>query len=95
MTSATAYPVVADPTWQWYNAAYGAGFSKPETRKLANVGGIAGFCGFLPGGFGIACGIAGAEWWTVAGLAANAKGCVFIAVVPVPIAARWNSSQCK
>lgn len=91
----TVYPVVADPTWEWYNAAYGAGFSKAETRSLANIGAVTGFCAALPGAFGIACAIAGAQWFLQAGLAANANGCVFIATVPAPLAVRWLSSKCR
>lgn len=93
----TVYPIVADPTWEWYNAAYGAGFSKRETRDLANLGGIAGLCSGLwrwPA-LGAACGIAGFQWWTQAGLAANANGCVFIAAVPAPLAVRWLSNKCR
>lgn len=93
----TAYPVVADPTWQWYSAAYGAGFSKKETRNLANTGAITGFCvalGKWPP-LAIGCAIAGAQWFLQAGLASNAKACVFIAAVPAPLAVRWTSSQCK
>jgi len=96
-TGETVYPVVADPTWEWYNAAYGAGFSKRETRDLANLGGIAGLCSSLwrwPA-LGAACGIAGFQWWTQAGLAVNADGCVFIAAVPAPLAVRWLSSACR
>ena len=96
-TGETVYPVVADPTWEWYNAAYGAGFSKHETRDLANLGGIAGLCSSLwrwPA-LGAACGIAGFQWWTQAGLAVNADGCVFIAAVPAPLAVRWLSSACR
>ena len=46
-SSKAVYPIVADPTSEWYNAAYGAGFSKKETRDLLNLGGIPGFCAFL------------------------------------------------
>ncbi|WP_156496015.1 hypothetical protein [Microbacterium sp. T32] len=95
--ASAAYPIVADPTWEWYNAAYGAGFSKRETRDLANLGGIAGLCSSLwkwPA-LGAACGIAGFQWWTQAGLAVNANGCVFIAAVPAPLAVRWLSGNCR
>lgn len=92
----TVYPVVADPTWQWYSFAYGAGFSKAETSTLASAGGVAGFCVLVPPGpFQIACGVAGADWFFQAGLAANAGGCVFIAAVPAPLAMRWSSPECR
>jgi hypothetical protein len=90
-----AYPIVADPSWIWYSGAWGAGFSKAETRSLASIGAITGFCAALPGAFAIACAIFGADWFLQASLAANARGCVFIAVVPAPIAMRWISSSCR
>ncbi|MDF2918673.1 MAG: hypothetical protein K0S70_2890 [Microbacterium sp.] len=93
-TSDTVYPVVADPTWEWYSAAYGAGFNKAETRNLANAGAVTGFCGLLPGPFGAACGVVGAQWFLQASLAAQANGCVFIAVVPAPLAIRYESANC-
>ena len=92
-----AYPIVADPTWQWYNAAYGAGFSKQETKDLASAGAITGFCtalGKTPP-LAAACAIAGAQWFLQAGLAANANECVFIAAVPAPLAVRWISNECR
>lgn len=91
----TAYPVVADPTWQWYSAAYGAGFSKSETRDLTSYGAITGFCAALPGPFGVACAVLGAQWFLQAQLAADADSCVFISVVPAPIALRWSSPECQ
>lgn len=75
--------------------AYGAGFSKQETRSLANVGGVTGFCALLSGPLAIVCGIAGAPVVPQAGLAANANACVFIAAVPAPLAVRWFSSKCR
>lgn len=92
-----SYPIVADPTWEWYSAAYGAGFSKKETKNLANTGAIAGFCVALSKWppLAIGCGIAGAYWFTQAALAANANGCVFIAAVPAPLAMRWITPHCK
>ncbi|WP_052521572.1 hypothetical protein [Agreia bicolorata] len=92
-----AYPIVADPTGEWYSAAYGAGFSKQETRELANVGAVTGFCATIAKfpALAAACGIAGAQWFLQAGLAANANGCVFIAAIPAPLAIRWISDNCR
>jgi hypothetical protein len=94
-TADTVFPVVADPQWIWYNFAYGAAFSKSETHHLANFGAITGFCAALPGQFAIACAIFGADWFLQAALASEVNGCVFIAVVPAPIALRWISSSCR
>ena len=90
-----AYPIVADPTWQWYKLAYGAGFSKAETRNIAASGGVAAACGFVPLPLAPACAILGISWFTQASQAANANGCVFIAAVPAPIAVRWLSPECR
>lgn len=95
-TESTVYPVVADPTWQWYAAAYGAGFSKAETSTMASAGAVSGFCVLVPPGpLQLACGVAGAYWFTQAGLAANAGGCVFLAAAPAPLAMRWDSPECR
>lgn len=91
----TVFPVVADPTWEWYLAAYGAGFDKRETKQLASAGAASGFCGFLPGAFAAACGVLGAQWFLQAQMAADANACVFIAVVPAPVAVRYNSHNCR
>lgn len=90
----TVFPVVADPTWEWYLAAYGAGFNKRETRQLASAGAAAGFCGLLPGAFAAACGVLGAQWFLQAQMAADAGECVFVAVVPAPVAVRYDSHNC-
>ncbi|WGD38540.1 hypothetical protein [Lysinibacter sp. HNR] len=89
------YPLVADPTWQWYNAAYGAGFSKKETKALNAAGPGAGLCGVLPQPLSAACAAVAVPWALQASLAAGANQCVFIAVVPAPIAMRWISKECK
>jgi len=93
----TKYPIVADPIWQWYNFAYGAGFSKAETRSFASTGSITGLCGLLGKwpALGVACAIAGVQWFLQASYAANANGCVFLAAVPAPLAVRWVSPQCR
>ena len=95
-SASTAYPIVADPTWQWYSAAYGAGFSKSETRYMVIGSGASGFCGWVPAGvLRLACATAGVTWGAQAALAVNANGCVFLAAVPAPIAMRWVSPECK
>lgn len=88
-----AYPIVADPTWEWYNFAYGAGFNKQETRELASAGAVSGFCAAL-GPVGIACGVAAADWFYQAQQMANKNSCVFIAAAPLPIAVEYFSSHC-
>lgn len=95
-TDTTSYPIVADPTWQWYNTAYGAGFSKTETKNLAAAAGAGALCGKIPSGaLQTFCIVASADWGIQAGLAANEDQCVFIAAVPAPIAMRWLSPECN
>lgn len=62
------------------------------------VAGITGFCftlGKFGAAFAAACAIFGAQWFTQASLAANAKTCVFIAVVPAPLAVQYHGSGCR
>lgn len=42
------------PRWAWYAFAYGAKFNQDEARSFASIGSVAGFCGLLGGGPGIA-----------------------------------------
>lgn len=92
-TADTVYPIVADPTWEWYAFAYGTGFNKAETRALANAGALASFCGLL-GPAGIACGVAAGSWFFQAQRMANMNSCVFIAAVPIPVAIEYISANC-
>lgn len=91
----TAYPIVADPRWAWYAFAYGAKFNKDETRGFASIGSVAGFCGLLGGGAGIACGVLGAQWWAQAGIANNEGKCLFIATVPAPLGLVYDDDDCN
>lgn len=95
-SESTIYPVVADPTWLWYNGAYGAGFSKKETANLASLTAAGAFCSAVPAGaLRAACFISFGYFFLQATLAKNAGGCVFLAAAPAPIALRWLSSACK
>lgn len=97
-SSQTEYPVVADPTWEWYQAAYGAGLNKSETKALADQGSLGFFCGALAlvgVGIGAAwCGIFGGAIFHNTKRAASENGCIFIAAVPVPVAVGYNSQNC-
>jgi len=93
-TEATVYPIVADPTWQWYNAAYGAGLSKSETRDAAGQS-LGGFCSVLPSAVRTVCKGFASYWRIQAQQARDAGGCVFYAAAPAPLAMRWVSPECR
>lgn len=93
-TEATVYPIVADPTWQWYSAAYGAGLSKAETRDAAGQS-LGGFCNVLPSAVRSVCKGFASYWRVQAQLARDAGGCVFYAAAPAPLAMRWVSPECR
>lgn len=87
----TAYPVVADPTWGWRNAAYGLTLSRSEVAKAVSYSGALAVCAavansFKVKGVGIACG-GWAGYLNVQAVTANnqnPKGCLHAVVAPVP-----------
>ena len=96
-TADTVYPVVADPAWNWYNAAWGAKFNRYETRTMASAGGIAGMCTLL-GSWAppaaLVCGFYGAYFFAQASIANSQGKCVFISVVPAPLAMVYKDGDC-
>lgn len=90
----TEYPVVADPQWVWVGAAYGALFTKAETRDLASYAVASGFCNALPVSLRPACFVVAADWLLAAVIAKNNDMCVFIAAVPAPMATAVGDSRC-
>ncbi|WP_271396314.1 hypothetical protein [Neomicrococcus lactis] len=95
-SSDTTYPVVADPRWKWYAAAYGAKFNKAETNDIANAGSAMAVCGlmwaFPP--LAAVCAAFGGSWVANATIARGNKECIFIAVVPAPISYRYKDGDC-
>lgn len=93
-TPDTVFPVVADPSWAWINAAYGLKLTRSETHTLSTAAGVTGMCpAFIRMGGAPAatlCGIYGAYIFTQANIAENAKPkqCIFAAVVPAPLVER-------
>lgn len=87
------YPVTADPTWEWYDFAYGAGWNKRETRELAQYGSASALCAFLPRGFAEFCGLGAASWIINTNRAVTRGGCVFYAVAPVPVGLNYDKSK--
>lgn len=93
----TAYPVVADPAWKWYNFVWGAKFNRYETRTMASSGGAAGMCGILATWappIAVVCGFYGAYFFTQASIANSQGKCVFISVVPAPLAMVYKDGDC-
>ena len=90
------YPIVADPTWEWYDFTYGVGFDKKETKHLASYGAAVGMCAAFTKWKALlaACGVAGGDWFFQARRAANNGKCIFISVAP-PVAVFWTSKGCK
>lgn len=92
-TAETAYPVVADPRWRWYAAAYGAKLNKYETRR-AREWGYAAFLCAAGGPVGPVCAFmigyvtAQATWATKEG------NCIMIATVPPGIILRYRDRDC-
>lgn len=98
LTGDIAFPVVADPTWTWYNAAYGVKWNKKETKQIADAGTVVGACGFITPrapALGPVCGLYGIYLVAQATIARNDGWCVFTAVAPGPFVMRYKDSVCK
>ncbi|CAN5331708.1 hypothetical protein BH09ACT1_BH09ACT1_27930 [soil metagenome] len=98
-SESTVYPVLADPAWNWVNFAYGAKFSRAETKTLASSGGVTGMCGALvklvPAAAVAMCGTYGAYLFTQASIASADGECVFAALVPAPLVERYKDTSCR
>ncbi|MDR6866019.1 hypothetical protein J2Y69_000604 [Microbacterium resistens] len=96
-SASTAYPIVADPTWAWWNAGYGAKLNRDETRDVANGGGNAGICAlglFANPALAGVCGALAGYLVGQAGIANGAGECVVIIVAPAPSVWRYNDGDC-
>ncbi|BAJ74497.1 hypothetical protein MTES_1533 [Microbacterium testaceum StLB037] len=87
-TASTAYPVVADPTWGWRNAAWGLTLSRSETASIKDYAAAASFCAALARNqrLTLACGL-WSGYLQVQAATANRlrpKGCLHIVVAPLP-----------
>ncbi|MFN3949098.1 hypothetical protein [Microbacterium sp.] len=87
-TERTVYPVVADPTWGWRNAAWGLTLSRSETAKIKDYAAAASFCAALAKNqrLVLACGVWSGYLQVQAATANNLrpKGCLHIVVAPLP-----------
>lgn len=87
-TADTIYPVVADPTWGWRNAAWGLTLSRLETASIKDYAAAASFCAALARNqkLTLACGL-WSGYLQVQAATANKlspKGCLHIVVAPLP-----------
>lgn len=84
-----AYPIVADPTWGWRNAAWGLTLSRSETASIKDYAAAAGMCATIAkkaAGFAVACGV-WASYLQVQAATANRlspKGCLHVVIAPLP-----------
>lgn len=87
-TADTAYPVVADPTWGWRNAAWGVTLSRTETSRIKDYAAAASFCAALVKNqkLTLACGVWSGYLQVQAATANNLspKGCLHIVAAPLP-----------
>ncbi|WP_251151343.1 hypothetical protein [Cellulosimicrobium sp. Marseille-Q4280] len=96
-TSETAYPVVADPKWKWYAAAWSAKFNRSETRQLATAGGAGAMCGALgkmAPTLAVICGVYGGYIFSQASIANGNKACIAITATPPPLVFRYKDNDC-
>ena len=86
--AATRYPIVADPQWMWWSAAYGLKFSRTETSNMRDWSVAAGMCAVFirtPATAGVcAAWVSYAVFQAVLAEQDNPRRCLFAQVVPVP-----------
>lgn len=86
--ASTVYPVVADPTWGWRNAAWGVTLSRSETASIKDYGAASAFCASLVRNqrLTLACGMWSGYLQVQAATANNLrpKGCLHIVIAPLP-----------
>lgn len=84
----TVYPIVADPTWGWRNAAWGLTLSRSETASIKDYGSASAFCAALAKNQRVAyaCGFWAGYLQVQAATANNLrpKGCLHLVVAPLP-----------
>lgn len=93
VTEGTQFPVSADPTWEWYDAAYGAGWNKAETRSLHQHRTTSALCRVLPGALRSVCSVGAISWKLNTQYAVDRGGCVFYAIAPVPVGLNYDKSK--
>ncbi|MGO1409791.1 MAG: hypothetical protein ACTH0V_15225 [Microbacteriaceae bacterium] len=85
--ASTQYPIVADPTWRWDSAAWGATLTRSETKGITNYSSAVGTCTFLglkSGPLAAACGGMGYYILQQANTANRDKMCLHFVVAPIP-----------
>ncbi|KQR39785.1 MULTISPECIES: hypothetical protein [Microbacterium] len=83
----TSYPVVADPSWQWYGPIWGMKLTRAETSRVRDYAAALGMCAVFARQVSIACSAFGSYIILQANLAQGdspAKTCLFFTAAPVP-----------
>lgn len=88
-TDDTAFPVVADPTWGWRNAAYGLTLSRSEVAAIKDYNGAFAMCGAIALKFKQGAVVCSAYAGYILAQSATAnrmspRGCLHVVVAPVP-----------
>lgn len=86
-SASTQYPIVADPTWRWDSAAWGATLTRSETRGITNYTAAVGTCalvGARSGPLAAACAGLGAYILQQANTANRDGQCLHLVVAPAP-----------
>lgn len=87
--ASTAYPVVADPSWQWSGPAWGMKLNRAETSRVRDYGAAIGMCATFTNKLpkvAIACAVFGSYIVAQANIAQgdNPKTCLFFTAAPIP-----------
>lgn len=83
----TAYPVVADPSWQWYGPIWGLKLTRAETSRVRDYAAALGMCAVLAKRASVACSAFASYIILQANLAQGdtpARTCLFFTAAPVP-----------
>jgi len=83
----TAYPVVADPSWQWYGPIWGMKLNRAETSRVRDYAAALGMCAVFARQVSIACSAFGSYIILQANLAQGdtpASTCLFFTAAPIP-----------
>lgn len=83
----TVYPVVADPSWQWYGPIWGMKLTRAETSRVRDYAAALGMCSIFARRASIACSAFASYIILQANLAQGdtpARTCLFFTAAPVP-----------
>lgn len=87
--AATAYPVVADPSWMWAGPAWGMKLTRAETSRVRDYASALGMCAAFTNKLpkvAVACAVFGSYIMAQASIAEGDKprSCLFFTAAPIP-----------